>query len=297
MEGALGERLKREFHLSFHPDVAIADLIYSEAGRAALKSLWNGYLDIARRHQLPFLATTPTRRANSERVLKSGMTHQIISDNVLFLKEIQSHAGMEMYVGGLMGCKGDAYTGSGALNEEDAYRFHSWQAEQFKEAGADFLFAGIMPVLSEAVGMARAMCSTGIPYIISFTIERNGLLIDGTSIHQAIETIDAATDVPPVCYMTNCVHPDIVYDALHRAFNDTDLVRKRFLGIQANTSPLSYAELDNAVDLKSSDPVALACNMMKLRQENGFRIFGGCCGTDYRHMEEVARLLTVGTDL
>ena len=32
--------------------------------------------------------------------------------------------------------------------------------------------------------------------------------------------------------------------------------------------------------------------MMKLRQENGLRIFGGCCGTDYRHMEEVARLLT-----
>ena len=37
--------------------------------------------------------------------------------------------------------------------------------------------------------------------------------------------------------------------------------------------------------------------MMKLRQENGLRIFGGCCGTDYRHMEEVARLLTAGADL
>ena len=41
----------------------------------------------------------------------------------------------------------------------------------------------------------------------------------------------------------------------------------------------------------------IACDMMKLRQENGLRIFGGCCGTDYRHMEEVARLLTAGTDL
>ena len=37
--------------------------------------------------------------------------------------------------------------------------------------------------------------------------------------------------------------------------------------------------------------------MMKLRQENGLRIFGGCCGTDYRHMEEVARLLTAGSGL
>ena len=41
----------------------------------------------------------------------------------------------------------------------------------------------------------------------------------------------------------------------------------------------------------------IACDMMKLRQENGLRIFGGCCGTDYRHMEEVARLLTTGAGL
>ena len=45
------------------------------------------------------------------------------------------------------------------------------------EADVDFLYAGIMPVLSEAAGMARAMSETGLPYIISFTVQQNGSFI------------------------------------------------------------------------------------------------------------------------
>ena len=36
MEGALGERLKREYHLAFDKNVVMAGLVYSENGRNAL---------------------------------------------------------------------------------------------------------------------------------------------------------------------------------------------------------------------------------------------------------------------
>ena len=72
MEGALGERLKREYGLKIDEVIAMANLIYSEQGAAALTNLWNEYIQIARKYQLPFIATTPTRRANFERVTKSG---------------------------------------------------------------------------------------------------------------------------------------------------------------------------------------------------------------------------------
>lgn len=52
----------------------------------------------------------------------------------------------------------------------------------FLEAKVDFLYAGIMPALVEAIGMARAMENTGLPYIISFMIRSDGKLIDGTTI-------------------------------------------------------------------------------------------------------------------
>ena len=137
--------------------------------------------------------------------------------------------------------------------------------------------------------MARAMENTELPYIISFTIQKDGRLIDGTTISDAICYIDDVTNRNPVCYMTNCVHPSIVYEALSQTFNENETVRNRFRGIQANTSPLSYAELDGCEDLKCTEPELLAQEIKKLSLKGRFTIFGGCCGTDCRHMEAIAK--------
>ncbi len=291
MEGALGERIKREFHLNVNEDVALASLVYREDGRIALETLWKEYIDIARRYHLPFLATTPTRRANQERVERSAYGGDIIRRNVELLSTLKRGSGIEMYAGGLMGCKGDAYTGEGALDTDEAIDFHRWAVKAFEASGVDFLYAGIMPILSEALGMAMAMAETSIPYIISFTIQEDGRLIDGHTIDYAISFIDNHVSRMPVCYMTNCVHPDIVSKALSYDFNQTQRVQERFIGIQANTSSLSYAELDHAEDLKTSSPIDWADAMMRLHRDNHFKILGGCCGTDNRHLEEIAKRL------
>lgn len=144
--------------------------------------------------------------------------------------------------------------------------------------------------------MAKAMESTGLPYIISFMIRDDGKLVDGTTINDAILSIDNATARNPICYMVNCVHPIILKKALSYPFNQTKLVKERFLGIQANTSPLSPEELDNSSDLKSSDSVSLAHDMMELYDYFTPKILGGCCGTDNTHMEEIAKRLKVKKD-
>lgn len=267
----------------------MANLIYDDKSRQAMEIIFQEYVKIAEIYNLPFIATTPTRRANKERVLQSNLSGKIIEDNVRFLQEIKKNTSTNMFIGGLMGGKGDAYKGTEILSIEEAQEFHSWQADLFKNSGVDFLYAGIMPALSEAIGMAKAMESTGLPYIISFMIKNNGKLIDGTTIHNAIINIDKATVHKPIGYMTNCVHPTVLRKALSAPFNKTKLVRERFCGIQANTSPLSPEELDNCSDLKSSDNVSLANEMMKLNQYFNPKIFGGCCGTDNTHIEEIAK--------
>jgi methionine synthase I (cobalamin-dependent) len=141
--------------------------------------------------------------------------------------------------------------------------------------------------------MAQAMEQTQIPYIISFMIRNNGCLIDGTSIHDAIIAIDEHVKVKPVCYMTNCVHPKVLYEALNWDFNRTEAVKRRFHGIQANTSPLPPEELDHSEDLKCSDAVTLAKEMLELSQIIDVKIYGGCCGTDHTHMEEIAKRIKI----
>jgi S-methylmethionine-dependent homocysteine/selenocysteine methylase/ribosomal protein S18 acetylase RimI-like enzyme len=291
MEGALGERLKREYRLQPDDHVGLASLVYDPRGRAALAELWNEYADIAHRHGLPILAATPTRRANRERVAESRYDGSIVRDNVSLLRSVQERSPADVHVGGLMGCRGDAYRATDVLPVAEAREFHSWQAELFADAGAEFLYAGIMPALPEATGMAQAMGDSGLPYIISFMIQRDGRLLDGTTIDAAIRSIDGAVETQPVCYLTNCVHPDVLYQALSQPFNATNVVRDRLWGIQANASRLPPQELDASATLESSDPSELAHDMMRLRDDKKLRVFGGCCGTDGAHLEEIARRL------
>lgn len=292
MEGALGERLKREYNLSFDKYVAMASLVYTDEGRQALTHLWKEYIVIAKEYNLPFIATTPTRRANKERVNQSKYSEDIISENVSLLKSIKENSQTPMFIGGLMGCKADAYQAKDFLSVKESKEFHSWQANLFKEAKVDFLFAAIMPTLPEAIGMANALENTHLPYITSFMILGNGCLLDGTSIHDAIQSIDNSTQQVPVCYMANCVHPKILYSGLNQKFNQTTLVRERFGGIQANTSPLSPEELDNSIDLKCSDSIELANEIIKLNDFINLNIVGGCCGTDNTHIEQIAKRIS-----
>lgn len=292
MEGALVERLRREYKLEADKDIAIAGHIYNEIKRKALAELFEQYFNIANKYELPIIVTTPTRRANKERIYYSDFEEKnVIEDNVKFLKDLRDRTEAKVYVGGLMGCKGDAYSKDNHLNIESAFKFHVWQTELFKKAKVDFLYAGIMPVLKEAIGMAKAMESSGLPYIISFMIRKDGKLLDGTTISDAIAAIDENTERNPICYMTNCVHPKILNSALSKEYNKTSVVRARFKGIQANTSELSPEELDGSVELKTSDNISLANNMVSLYNEFDLEIFGGCCGTDNTHIEEIAKRL------
>ena len=91
--------------------------------------------------------------------------------------------------------------------------------------------------------------------------------------------------------MTNCVHPKVLNSGLSQEYNDTPIVKERFKGIQANTSELSPEELDNCTELKTSDSISLAKDMIDLYNKFNLKIFGGCCGTDNTHIQEIAKRL------
>ena len=59
--------------------------------------------------------------------------------------------------------------------------------------------------------------------------------------------------------------------------------------MRVNASELSHAELDEAEDLDEGDPAALGQATASLREQlPGIHVLGGCCGTDHRHVAEIA---------
>jgi S-methylmethionine-dependent homocysteine/selenocysteine methylase len=288
-EGAVGQRIEREFHIKPDKDVMYAGLIYDEQSRKALETIYRQYLQVAEDNSLPIMLLTNTRRANKDRVARSVYSNKdIMGDFTAFLAGLAAEYSCKAYIGGQMGCRGDAYKGDEGLSTQEAIEFHTWQANEFRANPPDFLFAGIMPCLPEAVGMAQVMEGLDIPYIISLMLNRKGTLLDGHFIHDAICAIDAATTRKPICYMTNCVHPSILREALSQPENRTELVRKRFCGIQANAACLEPDQLDSSEELKTSGAEELARHFVELHREFPMKIYGGCCGTDNTHLNEIA---------
>lgn len=293
-EGALVERLKTEFNLKMDDNINHAGFIYEEP--LILEQLYRQYLDIGRKYNLPIMIMTPTRKVNFESTEKSNFHKKdILSDACSFLRKIRDgyHDYSEkIFIGGLLGCKGDAYSGEKILSTEESYLFHKRQTSQFQKEEVDFLFAGIMPEINEAIGMAQAMSETKIPYIISFMIQKDGCLLDGTALWDPIRKIDAQVYPKPICYFTNCIHPTNLIEALSNRKNKDKPQLIRLIGIQANASVLSCTELNNCTMLQQDDFNNITEEMYSLQKNFGFKIFGGCCGTDEAFIEKLAGKLT-----
>ncbi|MFX0139005.1 MAG: homocysteine S-methyltransferase family protein [Candidatus Hodarchaeota archaeon] len=292
-EGAVIERVKREFKYELNPHIQNAAMVYDGAGRIILDRIYNQYLSVAYKSNLPMLTLAPCWRANPERIELAGFKDKNVNaDCVEFLNKIRSryaNKATKILIGGVMGCRGDAYDPKDALSSEEAYKFHKIQVEELNTADVDFLFASTIPSFSEALGIAKAMADLDKEYIISFVIRPNGTLLDGTSLDEAISTIDNSVSPKPVFYMLNCVHPTHCKTAINTEPNNTELVKTRLKGLQANGSPKSPEELELLTKMDSESPKTWGKKMIDLYLNSEMQILGGCCGTTHRHIMSIAK--------
>jgi S-methylmethionine-dependent homocysteine/selenocysteine methylase len=286
-EAAIVERLRRAGRAQLHPSLIHATLVYDDEGRAELETLYRGYTSIASAVQTPMLLTTPTWRANSERVQQAKVSPKVNVDCARFMFDLRDSLGPDaalIKVGGFIGCQNDAYLPEEGLSAAESESFHSWQIAELAEAGVEFLMAGTLPNVQEALGIAKAMEKTGTPYIIGFVIDREGRILDGTSLWDAVNQIDSATAQQPIFYMITCSYPTFLC-----AEGQPKALFIRLLGYQANASSLSHSELDGAAQLQRDDVADWVKEMVRLHRVYGMRVLGGCCGTDDRHLSSLAR--------
>ena len=280
-EGSVVERLKREFNIELHPKLEHAMLIYSETGRNALREIYLDYLDVAARAHTPMLLSTPTWRANRERVMQGGAPASINQDATEFMRGLFRN-GTIYYIMGLMSCRNDCYKPEEALSRDLSRKFHTWQVKSLVEGGVDCILAATLPEVEEACGIALAMQDAGSPGIISFVIDRNGLILDGTSLKEAISKIDSACKTPPLGYMLNCSYPSFL-----KGENISKEILQRIIGFGANASSLDHSELDHSDCMHTDSVEDWGNHMLQLHRDYGLKILGGCCGTNSGHLNYI----------
>lgn len=286
MEAAVVERIRRAHPMRLHPTLANAPLVLDPDGIEVLTGMYQEYMAIAEAASVPFLMCTPTWRANRERVKAERLPQTINADAVQFmhhLRRSRESGAQPVRIGGMIGCRHDCYRPEEGLCADDAAAFHAWQIDELAGAGVDFLIAETLPNVEEAIGIARAMNHAAVPGLISFVISRDGRVLDGTPLMDAIDRLDEAVDRPPLGYLVNCAYPTFLC-----ADQQPARLFHRLIGFQANASSLDHSELDGAEILQVESVAEWGDAMGELNRSRGVRILGGCCGTGPEHLRYLA---------
>ena len=292
-EGSMYERLRRGGSASFDPQIAYAGMLYDSAGRKVLADTHREYLDIGQEYGMPMVAGTPTWRAGAARIEKSGHADKTVNANaVQFMKELRDAYGAgaaPILIAGVTGPFGDGCLPDEAPGTAAAVDIHKPQIDALAEAGIDYFKAQTLPSFAEARGIATALETTGLPYVLSFVIRPDGCILDGTPLDLAIDTIDGETQRPPASYAVNCVHTSVFSAAHSIIYHRNPTAAERILGIDANTSAKTPEELEGLEEIDTEAPIDFGANVASLHEAHGIAYLGGCCGSSTEHIAALAR--------
>jgi homocysteine S-methyltransferase len=268
------------------PSFATFPLIERDEGRDALTRYYAPYLEHARRRGVGFVLEAPTWRANPNWGAELGYSLDALAEAnrraIAFLEEIREQAALDqpVVINGSIGPEADAYNPDRRLTADQAEAYHAWQIDVLAETAADMVGALTITYPDEAIGIVRAARAAELPVSISFTVETDGRLPNGQPLADAIEQVETETDGAAAYFMVNCAHPTHVLPTL-----DVGGPWQRILGIRANASKKSHAELDEAEELDDGDPVEFGEDHRAIQERlPHLTVLGGCCGTDHRHV-------------
>jgi len=286
-----------ETTLIFHegvelPDFAAFHLLRTPDGEAALRKYFRAYAEITKRFGTGLVLESATWRASADWGKRLGYTPESLADAnrraIHLLDEVRAEYETErtpVVVSGCIGPRGDGYVPEHAMSEREAETYHREQVETFAGISADMVCAITMNYVEEAIGIVRAAQQAGLPVAISFTVETDGNLPTGQTLRAAIGQVDEATSGYPCYFMINCAHPT----HFEHVLTGGDAWLERIQGVRANASRKSHAELNESPELDAGDPVEIGREYAQLKERlRQLNVLGGCCGTDHRHVEQIA---------
>jgi len=274
------------------PDFAAFDLLKRPEGEAALRKYFRTYAELAKRHGAGLILEAATWRANPDWGKRLGYSQEALAEAnrraIHMLEQIRTefeNPTTKVVISGCIGPRGDGYNPAFKMSEQDAESYHSEQIGTFAGTAADMVTAITMNDVEEAVGRTQAARRAAMPVAISFTVETDGKLVTGQPLKAAIEQVDSTTESYPSYYMINCAHPT----HFEQVLTPGGPWLQRIRGLRANASVKSHAELNESPELDIGNPTELGKQHARLKARlPRLNVMGGCCGTDHRHVEQIA---------
>ncbi len=273
-------------------EFAAHTLLPNPHGREAVANYLRGFLSLANKYDAGFVLDSQTWKAHMHWADDLGTNEQELrqsnKDAIALITELRDEFSgnrKPIVLNGVIGPRGDAYAPEAKLAARESEEYHSKQIDWLVATNVDMVTALTFTQSDEAIGVVRAAQSVGLPVVISFTVETDGSLPMGEPLNEAISAVDDSTNAAAAYFMVNCAHPDHFFHVL-----DDSHWARRICGLRCNASRLSHAELDECEVLDDGDPVELADQYKAITNTMPWlNIFGGCCGSDLRHVTQIAQ--------
>lgn len=277
-------------------EFAAHTLLPESAGREALADYFRQFLALAAEHEAGFILDGQTWKAHRHWAADLGATaeelRQANRDSIDFIAGLRDEFpdNAPIVLCGIVGPRGDAYAPEATHAADEARAYHSEQLGWLADTSVDMVSGTTFTQSDEATGFVQAASELGLPVVISFTVETDGRLPTGQALGDAIQSVDDATAGGAAYFGVNCAHPDHFSSVLD---GDSGWAR-RIRALRCNASRQSHAELDACEVLDDGDPGELASQYRELLDRLPWiNIFGGCCGTDLRHVAQIAGVLRI----
>lgn len=260
--------------------------------RTAVEMIARGYVNAG--------ATMPTVNAFFLRsLLKKGFAalyQEMLSLNIEALLAALGNVNYER-IAIALGPMNDCYRPELAPDVADASSFAAKQyslcmevLSQFGLSVSDVVFLHeTIGTCKEALGLSRAAQLLKIPLIISFVVDRNGLLLSGEKVDHAIERIDRETAGFVEGFSLNCCSP-YALDRVESFCENKELFH-RLIGFYPNSFDADPAMYETEADLlepRKTDSLKL---IVERGRRYGLQLIGGCCGFGYHDIKLLASLV------
>jgi homocysteine S-methyltransferase len=274
------------------PHFAAFTLLDDADGRDAMRALYSRVCDVAAAEGFGILFGWINYRASPDWAAKLGLSSAGLREATLrsidFLEDLRKDYAAQIpdfLLNDAIGPRGDAYGTGGGITEAEAEDYHSVQLESLKDSAVDVIWAPAQNNVPEVIGIARAARATDLQIAVSWTLDSESRLSSGPTVEEAVICVDAAVPGTVAWHAINCSHPTEFKPAL-----TPGEWTNRLRCIRPNAAAMDKIKLCKLGHLEDGDPVELGRQMGDVaRRFPQMDIWGGCCGTDHRHLAEIAR--------
>lgn len=192
----------------------------------------------------------------------------------------ESFPDREILIAGSMAPLEDCYRPDLVPPDHDLVSEHAELAGRLAEGGVDFIILETMGTIREAYAACQCARATGKEVVVSFVCDRNGRLLGGESLQDAVREVTALS---PTAFSINCVSPRYLATAMAELKAASQLPFAVYGNVGAPESDKHGWEFDR--DVLENEYARYALEW----QRDGASIIGGCCGTSPAYTQAIVR--------